>query len=159
MTNLFDELVSRFDGVEIKLDDPGKEADTIEANLKSTTGLVKPMLMTRIIHVQENAVMAAVKAHNEIERRDIAGAVFDFTAWLTTRDMSLTVGRSHACAGELADLVAEWAQERGLSIEDARILHWQNGIIEKPGELAQMVDPKAPATSNGSYVGGSKADE
>lgn len=156
---LLQELINRFDGVEIKVKTPQRAAQPILDELARHQHMPRNPYVDAIIErgvtkIQEDTMSAVIDAHDELERRDIAGAIFDFAAWLTTRDMSLTVGRSHACAGELTDLVAEWARQRGLSIENARVAHWHNGII--PGELARTVDPQAPVTAQQGYVGGSK---
>lgn len=57
----------------------------------------------------------------------IAGAIFDFAGFLTTRDKVIEVG-STAEAAPIADLVEEWASARGLSLEDAAVLSWQEWL-------------------------------
>jgi hypothetical protein len=145
--NPFDEIKKRFEGVEIKLLDPRNEAKNIFGNFKDMEVLSNPdpqqvaMIETRLIKVQEEAVVATVQPSTEIERRDIAGALFDFAAWLSTRPKVFTIGASEPCAGELADLLAEWAKLRGLSIENARVAHWHVGVCKAPEEkLSEVVN-------------------
>ena len=54
----------------------------------------------------------------------IAGAIFDFAGFLTTRAKVIEVG-STANAGPVADLVKEWAELRDLNLADAAVLSWQ----------------------------------
>lgn len=48
----------------------------------------------------------------------IAGALFDFTASLTTREPPMLVSAHHECAPQLIGHLKAWAKERGLSIEE-----------------------------------------
>ncbi len=59
----------------------------------------------------------------------IAGAIFDFAGYLTTRDTVIEVG-STANASPVADLVEDWAALRGLSLEDAAVLSWQEWLTD-----------------------------
>ncbi len=54
----------------------------------------------------------------------VAGAIFDFAGFMTSRSEVLEVG-STAEAGPVADLVKEWAELRGLDLADAAVLSWQ----------------------------------
>ena len=54
----------------------------------------------------------------------IAGAIFDFAGFLTTREGVIEVG-ANANASPVADLIQEWAELRGLSLADASVLSWQ----------------------------------
>lgn len=57
----------------------------------------------------------------------IAGAIFDFAGYLTTRPRVIEVG-STANASPIADLVKEFAKLRGLSLADAAVLSWQEWL-------------------------------
>ena len=59
----------------------------------------------------------------------IAGAIFDFAGYLTTRDTVIEVG-STANASPVADLVKDWAALRGLSLADAAVLSWQEWLTD-----------------------------
>jgi hypothetical protein len=106
----------------------------------------------------EGTLLATLKACEERERRDIAGALFDFLAFLTIQKKTLAVGASEPCAGSLCDLLSEWAAIRGLSIENARIKHWTQCLPSNPEGLAQIVNPNPPASANDLYVGGSSGE-
>lgn len=54
----------------------------------------------------------------------VAGAIFDFAGFMTTRSEVIEVG-STAEAGPVADLVKEWAESRGLDLANAAVLSWQ----------------------------------
>lgn len=53
----------------------------------------------------------------------IAGALFDFLGFLTTRDVPTTFGASHDATPAI-ELLAEWAKTRGLSLDDADVGGW-----------------------------------
>jgi hypothetical protein len=73
----------------------------------------------------------------------IAGAIFDFAGFLTTREKVIRVG-STANASPIADLVKEWASKRGLSLDDAAVLSWQEWLAPQPAsECPHGVDDGA----------------
>lgn len=57
--------------------------------------------------------------------KNIAGAIFDFAGYLTTREKVIEVGES-ANPLPMAYLIKEWAALRGLAIEVADIWNWDN---------------------------------
>jgi hypothetical protein len=57
----------------------------------------------------------------------IAGAIFDFGGFLTTRDNVVEIGAT-ANASSMVELIKEWAALRGLSLDDAAVLSWQETI-------------------------------
>ena len=59
--------------------------------------------------------------------RIIAGALYDFLAYLTSLRTSISVGASEDCTIPLEKLI-EWAQKRGLNITDADVLDWNTKI-------------------------------
>lgn len=59
----------------------------------------------------------------------IAGALFGFMAWLTTRDERLVLSGADE-AGPAVDAIRDFAKMRGLSLDDARVLDWQDTIKE-----------------------------
>lgn len=61
----------------------------------------------------------------------ISGAIFDFAGYLTTRKEVVEVG-STANASPMADLVKEWAELRGLSLDDAAVLSWNELLAAAP---------------------------
>lgn len=57
----------------------------------------------------------------------IAGALFDFLGYLTTRPEPLTLGSEHE-APPAVDALQAWASERGLSLEHADVHRWQQRL-------------------------------
>jgi hypothetical protein len=58
----------------------------------------------------------------------IAGAVFDFAGYLTTRDETIKVG-AKANAAPMADHVKQWAMQRQLDIDNADVEHWESALL------------------------------
>lgn len=85
----------------------------------------------------------------------IAGAIFDFAGFLTTRERVIEVGAT-ANASPVAELVQEWAELRGLSLADAAVLSWQYLLVAPAQPAAQgksgAASPSAPATVQGDAV-------
>jgi len=57
----------------------------------------------------------------------VAGAIYDFAGFLTTRDAVIPVGSS-ANASPMVELVKQWAEMRGLQLHDAAVQSWQEHI-------------------------------
>jgi len=57
----------------------------------------------------------------------IAGALFDFAGYLTTRDSPTTFGACYD-ASPVVKLLTDWAKERGLSLDDAMVKGWEKGV-------------------------------
>jgi uncharacterized cysteine cluster protein YcgN (CxxCxxCC family) len=64
----------------------------------------------------------------------IAGALFDFMGWLTSRDQRLTLSSTDE-AGPAVEAITEFAKMRGLSLDEARVQNWQDNTT--PTEAAQ----------------------
>lgn len=71
----------------------------------------------------------------------VAGAIFDFAGFMTTRSEVIEVG-STAEAGPVADLVKEWAELRGLDLADAAVLSWQLHITRASLPTTQQATPE-----------------
>ena len=71
----------------------------------------------------------------------VAGAIFDFAGFMTTRSEVIEVG-STADAGPVADLVKEWAELRGLDLADAAVLSWQLHITRASLPAPQQATPE-----------------
>ena len=76
----------------------------------------------------------------------VAGAIFDFAGFMTTRAEVIEVG-STAEAGPVADLVKEWAELRGLDLTDAAVLSWQLHITRASLPAPQQATPEPVAWS------------
>lgn len=59
----------------------------------------------------------------------IGGALYDFMAYLTTREGSYTYGSGYECATDLLNHFTDWAYERGLSPmpSEPDVQHWNLG--------------------------------
>ena len=98
-------------------------------------------------------------AHDEQEANGlppiVAGAIFDFAGFMTTRSEVIEVG-STAEAGPVADLVKEWAESRDLDLADAAVLSWQLHItrasLPATGEPVLFIHPDTFAMNN-AHVG------
>lgn len=55
--------------------------------------------------------------------RKVAGALFDFTGYLTTRPKTMHVGSQNSVY-RIMDELRAWARLRGLDIEDADVKGW-----------------------------------
>ena len=60
----------------------------------------------------------------------IAGALFDFCGFLTSRKTVITAGATEN-ASDMADAIKEFAALRNLSLADAAVLSWQDVILEE----------------------------
>jgi hypothetical protein len=55
----------------------------------------------------------------------VAGALFDFMGWLTSRDQRLTLSSTDE-ASPAVEAITEFAKMRGLLLVDARVQDWQD---------------------------------
>ena len=53
----------------------------------------------------------------------VAGAIYDFAGFMTTRPVSVSIGASDAC-GPVVDLITSFAEKRGLDLEEAAVQSW-----------------------------------
>ena len=60
----------------------------------------------------------------------IAGALFDFMGWLTSRKERLVLSSADE-ASPAVDAIRDFAKMRGLSLDDAQVQDWQNSIKDK----------------------------
>jgi hypothetical protein len=66
----------------------------------------------------------------------IAGVLFDFMGWLTSREKRLTLSNTDE-AGPAVEAITEFAKMRGLSLQDAQVEHWQEILITPPAAPVQ----------------------
>ncbi len=66
----------------------------------------------------------------DVSHAMIAGALFDFMGWLTTRDERLVLSSADE-AGPAVDAIRDFAKIRGLSLDDAMVQDWQDIIKER----------------------------
>jgi hypothetical protein len=74
--------------------------------------------------------LAALKAQpapvqEPVAHQVIAGALFDFMGWLTSRNERLVLSSADH-AGPAVEVITEFAKMRGLSLDGARVQDWQD---------------------------------
>ena len=65
----------------------------------------------------------------KMDHKQIAGALFDFLGWATTRPAVLRLGASE-CPQPAVEALKEWAKTRGLSLKDADVMEWNQSTWE-----------------------------
>ena len=81
-----------------------------------------------------DALRTALEQQAEpVSQAVIAGALFDFMGWLTTRDERRVVSGADE-AGPAVESITEFAKMRGLSLDDARVQDWQNYTTQQQAE-------------------------
>jgi hypothetical protein len=65
--------------------------------------------------------------------RIIAGALFDFLGFLTTREEATSFG-SRELASPAVDLLKEWADTRRLFLDDADVAGWKASLASREGD-------------------------
>lgn len=83
--------------------------------------------------------MIAVQG-NLVESSVIAGALFDFIGFLTTRDKNTTFGVT-SLAAPAVDLLSQWAETRKLHLDGADVKGWQDRICKAPQPAEQQPTP------------------
>ena len=59
----------------------------------------------------------------------VAGALFDFIGFLTTRSEVIKLGASELAPPAL-EALEEWAKSRGLNLDPAAVVEWQDQLTE-----------------------------
>jgi hypothetical protein len=87
----------------------------------------------------------------------IAGALFDFMGWLTTRKERLILSSTDN-ASPAVESITEFAEMRGLSLTDARVQDWQNYTTSprrkelSASEILNMMPSAIPAEYDGELM-------
>ena len=87
----------------------------------------------------------------------IAGALFDFMAWLTTRKERISLSAADE-AGPAADAIKVFAEMRGLSLDDARVQDWQNYTTPPQQQAKPMAWDKPSASFDEWWDGDRRRD-
>lgn len=74
-----------------------------------------------------NSVKNSIYNDKQNNSAIIAGAIFDFCGFLTTRPQSISVGSSEECS-VIIKLIEEWAGKRRLSLNSADVKNWENKL-------------------------------
>ena len=91
---------------------------------------------TECVTIDVGDVIAALRTALEqqaepVSQAVIAGALFDFMGWLTTRDERLVLSGADE-AGPAVEAITEFAKMRGLSLDDARVQDWNTTPPQRP---------------------------
>jgi hypothetical protein len=68
----------------------------------------------------------------------IAGVLFDFMGWLTSREKRLTLSSTDE-AGPAVEAITEFAKMRDLRLEDAQVEHWRAILTTPPAAQQEPV--------------------
>ena len=91
-----------------------------------------PLHHVKQAHDKCEAWLAALAQQAEpVEHRVVAGALFDFMGWLTSRRERLVLSSTDDAA-PAADAIKDFAEMRGLSMNDAQVKEWQDNITAPP---------------------------
>jgi hypothetical protein len=91
-----------------------------------------------------DAITALRTAIEQAEKQEpvahsvVAGALFDFMGWLTSRDTRLTLSSTDE-ASPAVEAITEFAKMRGLLLEDAQVEQWQAILTTPPAAQRQWV--------------------
>ena len=72
----------------------------------------------------------------------VAGALFDFMGWLTSRNECLVLSSTDDAA-PAADAIKDFAHMRNLSIDDAKVREWQEHLASPPASKTEQQEPVA----------------
>ena len=81
----------------------------------------------------------------------IAGALFDFMGWLTSRPKRIMLGSSDE-ASPAVDAIKDFAKMRGLSLDDARVQNWQAALAQPEEKPLHPVHIGVDVTKEGTAV-------
>jgi hypothetical protein len=82
-------------------------------------------------HAKDEALKLA------LDDQVIAGALFDFMGWLTSRNERLVLSSADN-AGPAVEVIKEFAKMRGLSLDDARVQDWQDTTTPAAPKKGQL---------------------
>ena len=74
---------------------------------------------------REHAAVREIERLREDQQGVIAGALFDFMGWLTSRKERLVLSSADE-ASPAVDAIRDFAKMRGLSLDDAKVQDWQD---------------------------------
>lgn len=74
---------------------------------------------------REHAAVREIERLRETRQAIIAGALFDFMGWLTSRKERIILSSADE-ASPAVDAIRDFAKMRGLSLDDAKVQDWQS---------------------------------
>ena len=88
----------------------------------------------------KKALEAVLKQQAEpVSHAIVAGALFDFMGWLTTRPKRIMLS-SVDDASPAVDAIKDFAKMRGLLLDDARVQDWQDYIAPQQRQWVGLTD-------------------
>jgi hypothetical protein len=84
--------------------------------------------------------IAEAEKQEPVAHSVVAGALFDFMGWLTSRQRRLTLSSTDE-AGPAVEAITEFAKMRGLRLEDAQVEHWQGILTTTPAAQPAQRQP------------------
>jgi len=113
------------------------------------------------IFIDRGALMAALKLFpttKETRDADVAGALFDFAAYLSG-GKTIKVGKKHS-PSILVTLLRKFAQARGLDLDSANVRAWERGLEDsvcREALLHELRDAVIWMSGSGDFAVGGKA--
>lgn len=96
----------------------------------------------RLESERDSALLVQSAQHEPVDHAVIAGALFDFLGWLTSRQQRVTWS-SCDDATTAIDAVIEFAKMRGLSLDEVHVLDWQDRIQAEEVLPRPVIDKSA----------------
>jgi len=90
---------------------------------------------------REQAAVREIERLRETQQAVIAGALFDFLGWLTSRKERLVLSGANE-AGPAVEAITAFSKMRGLSLDDARVQDWHTTPSAAQPEPVSMRMPK-----------------
>ena len=118
--------------------DPGNDVDVLREHVRHLERRV------RQLHAQQAEPVEPV-AH-----RVVAGALFDFMGWLTSRRERLVLSSTDDAA-PAADAIKDFAEMRGLSLNDAKVQDWNADPPQRQEPVAWIESPHGAIRANPNY--------
>ena len=85
----------------------------------------------------------------------IAGALFDFMAWLTSRPKRIMLSSADD-ASPAVDAIEDFAKMRGLSLDDAQVQNWQEALAQPEQEPVAWMNDSTPSGIFARHMEGAK---
>jgi hypothetical protein len=103
----------------------------------------------------DNLRAAIEQGEKQVTHSVVAGVLFDFMGWLTSREKRLTLSSTDE-AGPAVEAITEFAKMRDLRLEDAQVEHWPAILTTPPAaprKWVELTDDEARALVNRATFG------
>ena len=92
--------------------------------------------------LQEALAEQSAQQQEPVAHSIVAGALFDFMGWLTSRNECLVLSSTDDAA-PAADAIKDFAHMRNLSIDNAKVREWQEHLASPPASKTEQQEPVA----------------